>query len=238
MEKIFSLEKQEDFKKRIINKVKCENLIFNELFQLSLDQTYQYCFKIKFNTINGIKQYVGGISINAPRFTDFSPLEETYHIAHELGHHNINKHLYVLSLYLYKKSAILTYIVEALAWGEAKKICIAEEIPISDKFFEVKNKCLSTYSMKIKHRLKYIINFLIKIMLSYYGILAIVYEVYRLNSDNINDSFGVLKCLESINKSIIPSYAISLWIAYWILIIFYHVIKNVRRCYKVINKKA
>ena len=206
------------YKARIINRIKNEKLEYIESFNKSLINQYTYLWKISYEN----NFYNGGISIIAPKYTDDTILEQAYQLAHELGHHNINKRTNFFILKLYKSNNILLKsLIERRAWEEAKNICIEESIPIKQEFYLIKDKCIKTYINEMKNKIRNILVSIIHIFLSYYTILLFSYLIYKVANDNINDIFGILKYFKDINN--IEFLSKTIWLTY----IVYYLIKGI-----------
>lgn len=208
------------YKEKIINRIAKENLLYFETFNLSLLNNYQYLYRI--SHIKG--KYIGGISISAPKFTDDSDIEQAYSIAHELGHHNINKRLSPIVLRL-SKNIFFKTLFEKKAWKEAEKICLSEEIPILKEFDLIKNRCLNTYKKAVKDTFYNSFHSILSLVLLYYKILIVFYFIYKISNENIVDLSGVLNFFNGISIEAVYQFTNLTWYIY----IFYSIIKYLKK---------
>nr|WP_172688124.1 hypothetical protein [Clostridium botulinum]ALP69018.1 hypothetical protein [Clostridium botulinum] len=200
-----------NYKEKIIDKIKNEKLEYKESFNKSLINQYTYSWKISYKNDN----YDGGILIIAPKYTDDTILEQAYKLAHELGHHNINKKLSSIMMKLSQSNNILIKnIIERKAWKEAKNICIEESIPIQQEFYLIKDKCLNTYTNSIKNGVRCGFNYILHIFISYYVILMFFYLICKGVNDNINDLFGILNYFNDIDIKSVYMLSKTTWIMY------------------------
>lgn len=199
-------------KEKLINRIQKEGIEYKESFNKSLINQYTYQWKVSYK--DGC--YDGGILILAPMYSDETILEQTYQLAHELGHHNVNKRLnpFILKIYQFN-SILIKNIFERKAWKEAEKICIEESIQIDETFYLIKNKCLKTYS--IINFARSICNFVVNAIISYYIILTCFYLIYKGINDNINDLLGVLKYFNGISIEAVESLSKTTWTSYIVL---------------------
>lgn len=189
-------------KQKITNRIEKEGLFYRENFTLSLTNQYEYCWNL---------------SIYGPKFTDYSELEQTYCIAHELGHHYINKKMNPILLELLKlRPSILAYIIERLAWEKANIICEEESIEITNDFNILKNKCLDTYKKAIEESGKNIFKFGFDIFISYYKILVAVYLIYKCANEGVIDALGIFKYFKANSVKFITSFSFFMWVIYFI----------------------
>ena len=217
-----------DPKEKLIDRIKRENINYEESFNKSLINHYMYISAITYK--NGT--YEKELSIIAPKYTDDTQLEQAYKLAHELGHHNITNELNSVSLKLFHIDNIfIKNIVERMAWKEAKNICIEEGISINNEFYSVKNKCLKTYTEGLKRRIKYGINFLFHMIKSYYVILIGFYLIYLGVNNNVKDLFGLIKYFNKhfngVNANYIYWYTEILWIIYLVIYISRIILKKI-----------
>jgi hypothetical protein len=186
----------ENYKAKIVNRIKAEKIEYIEKFKPSLINQYTYMRK---QTVNYKKETIKH-SIIAPCFTDDSISEQAYKLAHELGHYYFYKKLnsVLLKIVLSSNNSILTYIIEREAWKEAKKICGEESISIEDEFFLVRSEGLGGYFNEIIRRFKKVIASFIRVIEIYFVSLFWSYFVYKATNDNITDLFGLFNCLKGI----------------------------------------
>lgn len=213
----------EFYKEKIINRIKKENLLYFERFNLSLQNNYQYLYKVG----NTKDKCIDGISISAPRFTDDSDIEQAYCLAHELGHHNINKKLRPIVLRL-SRNVFLKILFEKKAWKEAEKICISEEIPILKEFDLIKSRCLDTYREAIKDTFRNSFHFILKLVVLYYKILITFYFIYKISNENIIDLFGIVRFFNGISIETVYQITNSTWYIYIVYSIIKYLIKNMK----------
>ena len=216
----------EIYKGKIVNRIKKENLLYFEKFNLSLENNYQYSYKVSHTK----GRYIGGISISSPRFTDDSDIEQAYCLAHELGHHNINKKLRPIVLRLSRNVFFKTFL-EKKAWKEAEKICLSEEVPILKEFDLTKSRCLNTYKKAVKYTLHNSFHSILRLVMLYYKILIVFYFVYQISNENIMDLFGIGRFFNGISIQTVYQITNSTWYIY----IFYSIIKYLIKKMKIIN---
>lgn len=198
-----------NFKEKLIDRIKGEGIEYKESFNNSLYNQYSYQWEISYK--EGC--YDGGISITSPSFSDETELEQTYKIAHELGHHNTYKKLNPLILKVCQvNSTLIKNMIERKAWKEAEKICIEEEIPIGPSFYMIRNRSLRTYSI-----VSVIRDLIFNAVKSYYIILVCFYLIYKGINDNINDFFGILKCFDGISIDSVKILSKGTWACYIVL---------------------
>lgn len=126
-------------KEKIIEKIKKEKIEYKESFNKSLINQYTYRVE-KFYKNNELeeKKY-----IIAPKFSDNSVLEQSYSLAHELGHYRVDnsKHFILNSS---SRNIVITNIIERKAWKEALNICTEENIPVGEEFYLLKDRYLKS----------------------------------------------------------------------------------------------
>lgn len=125
------------FKNKIIDRILKEEIEYKETNisekDVNGDLVYSYGFAVEY-TNNG--EYVGGKYIESPLNSNELDIVKTYKLAHELGHHLLNKKLSPIVVQSYANgNRILTFFIEILAWNKAKKICKDEEIKITSLIF-------------------------------------------------------------------------------------------------------
>lgn len=205
-------------KEKIIDRIKKENIEYKESFNNSLIDQYTYTVEKSYkNNKLEEKKY-----ITAPKFTDDSILQQTYSLAHELGHYSLDnsKHFILKNS---TRNIIIRNIVERKAWEEAIKICNEEAIPIGKEFHQLKGKCLKTYTKEMKRSINGIISWAFCRIKDYYVILFCLYIAYKCANDNILDLFGLFKCF----KDIINAGSVyNTTNCIWILCITTHVLVN------------
>lgn len=219
------INKNIDFKKKIIDRIKREHINYHETISDSFNNEYKYITKISYNN----KMCKKELFITAPKYTDDTMLEQTYKLSHELGHHNLNKNLSPFLFRLYNmNNMIVMNIIERKAWTEAEKICNNENIPIKNNFYLIKQKCLNTYNNSLKISIKSGFNIGINIIKVYYMILICCYLLYKITNENIVDLFGVMQYLKIDNSKNVGQYAITIWIVYIISYSITALIKKIK----------
>lgn len=212
-------------RKKIIDRIKKENIEYKESFNNSLINQYTYTveksYSIKNNKLEE-KKY-----ITAPKFTDDSILEQTYSLAHELGHYNLDnsKHFILKNS---TRNIIIRNIVERKAWKEAIKICTEEAIPIGEEFYQLEDKCLKTYMNEMKRSINSIVSWVFYSIKAYYLILFCLYIAYKCTNDNILDLFGIFKCFKDIiNAGSVYHTTNCIWILYVTTYLLVRMIKRI-----------
>src|SRR5699024_10111020 len=160
--------------------VQKENINFKQTYEAARNKNAHY--QQKFDYVDNLIKK----SIIMPKYTDYTPMQQTIIIAHELGHYAVykNSNPSVIN-FLIKGGKYITYLNEYLAWRKAKKILKKMKLwkvsGVEGEFKNIMYNSLSTYKPSEKFSVFLIKRFLktlyiaIKYLVLSYFAVGLVY---------------------------------------------------------------
>lgn len=173
-------------RKKIVKLIKQENIHFKQTYKASKSNNAYY--QQKFDYVDNLMKK----TIIMPKQSDYTPMQQTIVIAHELGHYMVyKKSSPKIMRYLIKGGKYITYLNEYLAWKQAKKILKKMKVwkikNVEGEYKNIMYSSLNTYkpserfSMFVMKRLLKTIYIAIKYWIVAYFVTGLLYLFEQSN---------------------------------------------------------